>query len=148
MNILVYQPRVSYYIGGGEVVPLMHLHYLSKIGNKCTLVTTRSKKRPFTDLFQDFLDKNTDIKIVYIDIPEYLEWIYLEEPGNSWLRWDNESIFVSKIALPIINDINCDIYVAREFYRDGDYKCLMIIIIITATIIAFMLSLNLILFLT
>ena len=32
MNIAIYQPRVSYYVGGGEVLPLEHGVFLKKCG--------------------------------------------------------------------------------------------------------------------
>lgn len=42
MKILVYQPRASYYTGGGEVYSLQNAKFFAKLGHDVTLLTTKA----------------------------------------------------------------------------------------------------------
>lgn len=98
MNLAIYQPRVSYYIGGGEVVPLQHARFLSLLGHKLTIITTSAPFIKPSEYFLKFIKANPKIKIKYLDLPENLKWIYNELPGKRWIRWDYESLYVGRLA--------------------------------------------------
>ncbi|MFA6525802.1 MAG: glycosyltransferase family 4 protein [Candidatus Buchananbacteria bacterium] len=98
MKIAIYQPRASYYVGGGEVVPLQHAKFLSLAGHQVTLVTVRAKYIKSSGYFLKFLKENPQVKVAYIDLPEEFEWIYGELPGQRWIRWDYESLHVGRLA--------------------------------------------------
>ena len=98
MNLAIYQPRISYYVGGGEVVPLQQAHFLSLLGHKVTVVTTRASFIKPSDYFLKFVKANPKIKIKYLDLSANLKWIYNELPGKRWIRWDYESLHVGRLA--------------------------------------------------
>jgi pyruvate/2-oxoglutarate dehydrogenase complex dihydrolipoamide dehydrogenase (E3) component len=41
-KIAIYQPRCSYYVGGGEIIPMQHAKYFTEIGMDVTLVTSQA----------------------------------------------------------------------------------------------------------
>ncbi|MDD4476596.1 MAG: glycosyltransferase family 4 protein [Patescibacteria group bacterium] len=98
MKIAIFQPRVSYYIGGGEVIPLEHTHFLSLRGHSVTIVTTRAPFIKESEYFKNFCVENKDVRIAYIDVPKYLSWIYHITPGINWCRWHLESLRVGQLA--------------------------------------------------
>ena len=115
MKILIYQPRISYYIGGGEIVPMNHIKFLLKEGHECTLVTTDEGPVIFSEVFLNFLKENQNLSVKFIRIPKDLYWIYSTLPGQDWTRWDNESIFISKLAISTINLCEeSDIYITHN----------------------------------
>ena len=96
LRILVHQPRLSYYIGGGETVPLMQAKILSQLGHHIEIST--SKPPRFSSVFLNFLKTNPEIKIHYIALKKE-DWdLYKKEAGNSRARWDKESILFGKEA--------------------------------------------------
>lgn len=99
MNIAIYQPRVSYYIGGGEILPLDHGIFLKKCGHEITIITTRASFIEESDYFKSFKKTHRDIQIDYIDLPHNLERIYNIKPGKDWSRWNRESISVGRLAI-------------------------------------------------
>lgn len=98
MKIAIYQPRASYYVGGGEVVPLQHAKFLSLAGHQVTLVTVRAKYIKCSGFFLKFLKENPQVKVIYLDLPDEFKWIYHELPGQRWIRWDYESLHVGRLA--------------------------------------------------
>jgi len=99
MNIAIYQPRASYYVGGGEVVTLEQAHFLTLHGHSVTLVTTKAPFIKESEYFKKFRIKNKNIKIIYINVPEYYKWIYSILPGTNWYRWHLESLCIGQLAL-------------------------------------------------
>lgn len=97
MKIAIYQPRASYYQGGGEVVPLEHAKLLQQLGHDVSLVTARADFIQQSDSFIDF-QKTSRVTIHYIDVPTEFKWIYDQEPGINWSRWDIESLHVGRLA--------------------------------------------------
>lgn len=98
MYIAIYQPRVSYYIGGGEVVPLEHAKFLTRAGHRVAIVTSRANFISPSTYFLQFIKENPRVKIIYLDLPVALKWIYKEKPGTRWIRWDYESLHVGRLA--------------------------------------------------
>lgn len=99
MKIAIYQPRASYYVGGGEIVPLEHAHFLTLHGHSVTLITTKAPFIKESEYFKRFRAENKNIKIIYINVPGYYEWIYRIPPGTDWRRWHLESLSIGQLAL-------------------------------------------------
>lgn len=115
MNIAVYQPRVSYFVGGGEIVPLQQAKYLSLLGHKVTIITTRASFIRPSEYFLRFIKNNHQIRIKYINLPNKLKWIYDEKPGTRWIRWDYESLYVGRLALAYFIKNKFDIVVVHNY---------------------------------
>ena len=98
MNIAIYQPRISYYLGGGEIVPFEHAVFLRCLGHKITIVTTRAPFIQESEYFKHFKKINKNICIDYLDLPVALKRIYKIPAGENWQRWNAESITVAKLA--------------------------------------------------
>lgn len=99
MNIAIYQPRVSYYVGGGEILPLDHGIFLKKCGHKITIITTRASFIKESEYFKNYKKANKNTRIDYIDLPQSLERLYKIKPGENWSRWNQESILVGQLAI-------------------------------------------------
>lgn len=111
MNIAIYQPRVSYYVGGGEVLPLDHAVFLKKLGHAITIITTRASWIKESEYFRNFKDRNKNIRIEYLDLPPRLRSLYNVAPGQNWARWNKESLRVGAIAKKYFSGRSFDIMV-------------------------------------
>ncbi len=99
MRILIHQPRASYYVGGGEVVPLAHARFLAKRGHKVTLLTQECKSPSV--IFQEFLQDNPAVRVEFIRVPDSAAKKYSKiQPGTDWLRWNAESAAFGLAAVP------------------------------------------------
>ena len=76
----------------------------SRGGKKVKLVVIRHENIKPSDFFLEFIVKNK-LEVIYIDLPDTLAFIYKGIPGEDWWRWDQESVFISKLALPVISKI-------------------------------------------
>lgn len=94
LKILIHQPRLSYYIGGGETAPLIQAENLSLLGHQVEILTSRGPK--LSSVFNEFRQRNPQIKIHYLELPRRDKKIYHEMPGKNWARWDKESILFGK----------------------------------------------------
>ena len=54
MRILIYQPRVSYYVGGGEIVPINQAKLLIEKGFDVIFVTSCADWIKESDIFKEF----------------------------------------------------------------------------------------------
>lgn len=108
MKILIYQPRISYYVGGGEVVPVNQAKLLIEKGHDVIVVTSKADWLEESGMFKDF-KKQFPSNIIQIDIPDRIKHIYHEEPGENWSRWDAESIHFGLHAKSIIQKIDYDV---------------------------------------
>lgn len=115
MKIAIYQPRVSYYVGGGEIVPLQHAHYLNELGHHVTLLTTRASFINRSNVFKEFVKANPSIDVEYIDLPDSLRWISETLPTGSWERWDTESIYVAKLAIHKLSSTDYDLVAVHNY---------------------------------
>lgn len=97
LKILIHQPRLSYYLGGGETVPLEQARILSVFGHTVEILTSRGPK--FSTVFKDFCKQNPQIRIHFLKLPEKGQEVYKEEPGRRWFRWDVESILFGQRAI-------------------------------------------------
>jgi glycosyltransferase involved in cell wall biosynthesis len=65
MKIVNYIPTASFFVGGGERVPLEQTKYLKKLGVDISLMTLKTSKE--TDVFKTFKKENPDIPILYLE---------------------------------------------------------------------------------
>ncbi|HET7529134.1 MAG TPA: glycosyltransferase family 4 protein [Candidatus Saccharimonadales bacterium] len=115
MKIIIYQPRISYYVGGGEVVPANHASELVKLGHDVEVLTTRAPFIKESPLFNS-LKKIPGITIRYIDVPQKLKWIYDTAPGADWERWDNESLHVGLMAREVLCGSDADLIITHLLF--------------------------------
>lgn len=64
VKICVYIPTASFFVGGGEIVPLNQSKYLSKKGYKVTVLVLKVDKE--TSFFKNFKKENPEVKIEYL----------------------------------------------------------------------------------
>lgn len=71
MRVANYIPTASFFVGGGERVPLEQTKYLHKLGVDISLITLEASKE--TDIFKDFKRDNPDIPIIYLEATPMIE---------------------------------------------------------------------------
>lgn len=98
MKILIYQPRASYFVGGGEVYPLQNAKFFAKLGHDVTLLTTKADFLEESEYFKDFIKENPGVKIEYLILDDNFKEIYDIPAGIDWTRWDRESLWVARLA--------------------------------------------------
>jgi hypothetical protein len=78
MKILIVQPRITYYNGGGEYYPMDSIINLSKkySENEYIILTTKNKL-PYTKKYINF-KKNigSNVKIVELNLPKDIHFLY------------------------------------------------------------------------
>ncbi len=109
MKILIYQPRVSYFTGGGEVYPLQNARFFAKLGHEVTILTTKADFLTQSDYFKNFVNNNENVKIDYLYLDESFKDIYSIPAGIDWERWDRESLWVSRLAYQYMSNNQFDI---------------------------------------
>lgn len=112
MKILIYQPRASYYVGGGEVVAINQAIHLIKNGHDIIFVSTKADWLIESDMFKKFKSDYLN-NVFQFMIPEKIKYIYDKKPGHDWIRWDLESVHVSLIAKIFIEKIDYDIAICH-----------------------------------
>lgn len=118
MNIVIHSPRISYYVGGGEVVPLEHARFLAQRGHHITILTRETKK--YSVVFQEFLArKYSNIKIEYINIDTKHGGILSEKPGKRWFRWDAEAILFGQHCQKFYEKLEKNHIVATHLSTDS-----------------------------
>jgi glycosyltransferase involved in cell wall biosynthesis len=115
MKISIYQPRISYYKGGGEVVPIQQAKWLAKRGHEVSILTVKSSYISILPDFEEFC-KTNNIKIDYLELPIELKRIYDQEPGKDWTRWDLESLHVGRIAYEFYLKNSYDIVAVHNLF--------------------------------
>lgn len=122
MKIAIVQPRVSYYAGGGEKVPLIHINYLLKNGHKVILYTTKIAKKKQSFLYKKFLSTvSAHLKIRQYKIPKKYKFIYLKEPGQNRNRWDSESLLFNQLIFKDLDNDNPDVVISY-YILDGVFR--------------------------
>ncbi|MBU1200683.1 glycosyltransferase family 4 protein [Patescibacteria group bacterium] len=96
MKILVHQPRLSYFIGGGETVPLQQAEILSQLGHKVEILTSKPPK--YSEIYEEFKIKNPQVLLHELELKDSQRDIYKEIPGKDWSRWDREAIYFGQTA--------------------------------------------------
>lgn len=113
MKIAVVQPRLSYFSGGGEKIPLESISHLVNILDNVSfdLYTTKSPLRPAPgyELFKAKAAKNKKINIYEIPTPKKYKPLYKIQPGENRYRWDAESLYFNNLVYDPINKNKPDI---------------------------------------
>ncbi|MCC7289108.1 glycosyltransferase family 4 protein [bacterium] len=107
MKLVIYQPRAYYYTGGAEVIALEHAKRLSRLGHEIELLSFTPPTLAPTEQYD--ASYGFGIKLTSLHVPQRMRMLYSQEPGNSWRRWDEESMQLARIALPYLaakNDID------------------------------------------
>lgn len=104
MKIAIHQPRLSYYVGGGEIIPLEQAKRLAK-NNEVHIITSDYEK---SDVFKKFLEENRNIQIHYFKLPNF---VYHKKPGQDQMRWTIESVEFCKATF--------------EFYKNHEFDCVI-----------------------
>lgn len=110
MKILIVQPRIAYYAGGGESYPLQQAFWFARHGHEVTILTFSTNN--FSPQFEAFQNKNTGSKkitVIEIDRPERYREALDSEPGIDWFRWNLESSIFGRLTAPIISGMRGDI---------------------------------------
>lgn len=68
MKVGIYIPTASFFVGGGEVVPMMQAKYLQKYGIDVTVILLETEKE--TSFLKDFKNRNSEIKYHYLKTPK------------------------------------------------------------------------------
>lgn len=101
MKIAVIQPRVSYFNGGGEKIPLESMtHLVELLDVSFDLYTTKSilPVAPGYELFKSAVANNSKVTIHEIPIPKKFAPLYKIEPGTNRYRWDAESLYFNNLV--------------------------------------------------
>lgn len=125
MRIAIIQPRVSYYVGGGEKVALRHAEYLSRIeGNKVDLFTVKPPVGDYSPIYSSI--DGDHLNIIEKEIPVGGRHIYDIEPGSgNQDRWDDESILFNNLVHDEITEGEYDV-VLSYYIIDGDFSDLIV----------------------
>lgn len=116
MKIAIHQPRISYYYGGGERVPLEQAHHFSERDHDVTIITVRSPVE--SALFRAFRKDNPRVRIVCFEPSLKLAGILRRELGHSRRRIDQESIEFGKMTMNFYKENQFDI-VATHYTVDS-----------------------------
>ena len=139
MKLAIHQPRVSYFVGGGEIVPLEQASRL-KNNHEVHLITS---DRPKSDVLEKFINDNPEIEIRYFSIPDE---IYEIQAGHNQIRWDSESLEFGKATSDFYKEEHFDAVITHyttdsifmpknnilhlhgfpHMYRDLDALCLKV----------------------
>lgn len=122
MKIVIIQPRVSYYIGGGEKLPLKHAENLSKLGNDILILTTAASLKNQSFFYRNLKNKNIpNLQFKEFRIPRKFKHIYKIEPGQDKNRWDTESLIFAQLIYEFLV-INKPDIIINYYLLDGLFK--------------------------
>jgi glycosyltransferase involved in cell wall biosynthesis len=126
MKIAIIQPRTSYFVSGSEKISLKHAEFLAKIGHSVDLYTTNYSGIRYTNLFNDFLEKNIkNVEIFSFDTSKIIPGIYDIEPDREHVRWVTESIAFDRLIFETLNKNKPDI-ILSYYLPDSLFKPLLI----------------------
>lgn len=121
MKILIVQPRISYYIGGGEKVPIRHAEYLSKRDNEVHLFTIKSPTGKDSFLYERLKKDAPQVSIKEFDLPAKFLNIYDIPEGENRERWDVESLAFCETIKYDIEVLRPDV-ILSYYLLDGLFK--------------------------
>lgn len=100
MEIIINQPRASYFVGGGELISFDHAANMVKLGNHVSFFTIKPQSvgLSYSKQYKTFFEQyNGNIKFVELDQDSKARDIYSVTPGEDRCRWNIESIFYNKV---------------------------------------------------
>ncbi len=108
MKLLFFQPRVSYYVGGGEIIPIYQMMELKKRGHEIDLITTK------TDRESEYFKR---LKMSGVNVYEVQKTKFFDKKlGNDELFnfWRKESFSLQTISKNLINSIDPDLLISQH----------------------------------
>jgi glycosyltransferase involved in cell wall biosynthesis len=122
-KLVIIQPRLSYYIGGGELMPMDMIKELSKKESfeNITILTTK----PLIKYSEQYISfKNSilvfsNINIIEMEIPKKFHYIYNTYPGVDRSRWDNESLMFIRLISESELNLNEFTHALSFYILDG-----------------------------
>lgn len=105
MQIIINQPRASYYIGGAEMISFQHAKFFSyKDIVTFISVSPRSICKNYSKQYLDFKKKYKDrILFIELDMPKKYSYIYDIAEGFNRFRWNWESIIYNRLLNLFVN---------------------------------------------
>ena len=126
MKISIIQPRISYYIGGGEKLPLIHAELLSQKGHEVVIFTTKVQPEKQTFLYKALKSKKIkNIEFKEFDIPLKYKKYFHKEAGEDRNRWDTECLLFNQLIFSNLESSDPDILISY-YVLDGLFKPLKI----------------------
>lgn len=117
----IIQPRLSYYIGGGEKFAYYHSKLLPGTDYEIYLYTTDIPNRT-SFLFKDLVNRsNANLYIRQFKIPEKYKYLYDINAGDSRVRWDVESLMFNQLIYSQIENDNLNA-ILNYYIIDGLFK--------------------------
>ena len=99
MDIVINQPRASYFIGGAEMISFDHAKNFLKLGDKITFIILSPKSigLEYSERYREFCKKyDGKIKFIELEQEQKIVDIYKIKPGEDRCRWNIESICYNK----------------------------------------------------
>lgn len=122
MKIAIVQPRVSYYSGGGERIPLVHAKLLSEHGHEVIIYTTDVKGVDQSSFFKEIIGfKSNLLKIKQFEIPNKFKFLYSQPAGEDRNRWDTESLLFNQLIFDELKNDSPDILLTY-YILDGIFR--------------------------
>jgi glycosyltransferase involved in cell wall biosynthesis len=120
-EIVLNTPRASYYVGGGEKVPIKQAEELASLGYNVHLVTSKVPEKNISSLYSDL--KNDVIKGVTIhEVPMDKHGApHQKDPEEDPNIWNSESLAFSSATADLIKKINPDV-VLSYYLLDGLFR--------------------------
>jgi len=126
MKIAIIQPRISYYVGGGEKVPMIHSELLANLGHRVSVYTTKVADDNQSFLYEGYKNKNDrNITIKEFEIPAKFEMYLNKEAGEDRNRWDTECLLFNQLVYKDLLENKPDILISY-YVLDGLFKPLNI----------------------
>jgi len=110
MHIAIAQPRLSYFVGGAEVVAAEHSRGLVERGHRVTVITTKMDR---SELYAKVL--RARVETVEVRLPASIQAVV---PGENRWRWYAESLAFVREAEKILDSLDFDV-LATHFAIDG-----------------------------
>lgn len=125
LRTVIVSPRISWYTGGGERIPMQEAYYLALKGCLVDLVTRQVPFGNYSPLYLDFLERNaklsTPVRIHEVRLPADMEDLLKADPEEDEDVWPTESFAFASAAAQTIGDISPD-NVMHYYSPDGLFK--------------------------
>lgn len=121
-EIIINQPRMSYYVGGAEMLSMDHARFLCMKGYKVRIFTINPAlaNMGYSERYLKFKDEfKKKIEFTEINLGEKHKDIYKTSPGEDRHRWNHESIVYSGIFSNIVNSLDVRTIIISYYILDA-----------------------------
>lgn len=120
-EIVINTPRVSYYVGGGEKIPMKQAQELAGLGHRVHLITQKVTDNHQSPLYVDFKNE-AKRDIIFHEVPlERHGAPHLTDPETDPSIWNSESLAFASASAVLIKQINPDV-VLSYYLLDGLFR--------------------------